>query len=170
MNRKDLDLDQALDQAIARIREEAMSPEDERAAAERVWKAVSLEEAAHAEESLEDRQIRDCEDVQALIPAYLQGALNDAKTLLFKDHVSECLPCRKALKQAKSARRTRPVAEPKSSGSSFWNAPAMRWAAAAAVIFLAVIGLNYDGDLLKIKTGGLITIEAIDGDLFHVTG
>ena len=43
-------------------------------------------------------QINGCADFQSLVPAYLDGKLSTARTLLFKDHTNECIPCRRALK------------------------------------------------------------------------
>jgi hypothetical protein len=46
----------------------------------------------------------------------------------------------------------------------------MAWrVAAAAAIFIAFIGLSVKTDLFAIETGGLITIEAVEGEVFQVT-
>lgn len=161
------DLDQLLDRAIEQIRDSAPDPRQEQAAADRVWQAVS-QQVAREPVAAQPQTIRDCSDFQALIPAFLRGGLNDAKTLLLEDHVSECLPCRKALKQARTAQR-RPVAgTTASSGGDFLTTWGWR-IAAAAVIFIAVIGLNFKSDLLSIETGGVIRIQSLEGEVFQVT-
>ena len=43
-------------------------------------------------------QIHGCDDFQSLIPAYLDGKLSTARTLLLEDHSNECIPCRQELK------------------------------------------------------------------------
>src|SRR2546430_5075419 len=53
--------------------------------------------------SVVDR-IEGCADFQSLIPVYLGGHLSEARSLLLVDHTHECIPCRKALKQAREAR------------------------------------------------------------------
>ena len=59
-----------------------------------------------------NEHIDGCADFQSLIPAYLDGKLSTARTLLFKDHTNECIPCRRALKfqSADQAPKTATVA------------------------------------------------------------
>ena len=87
MNGKSKDLDQLLDRALDEIRDSRMDPAAEQSAADRVWTAVSQEIQMATEQSEEPRQIRDCSDFQALIPAYMRDGLTDAKALLLEDHV-----------------------------------------------------------------------------------
>src|SRR5437899_6125288 len=61
-------------------------------------------------------RIEGCADFQSLMPPYLGGELSAARSLLLVDHTHECLPCRKALKQARESRvnvtATSPVRKP----------------------------------------------------------
>src|SRR5918911_1053547 len=93
--------DQILDKVTAEIRNEHVDPAAISAAADRVWARVSAA-AGQAEFNLPtvDR-IEGCADFQSLIPAYLAGKLSEARSLLLVDHTHECIPCRKALKQAR---------------------------------------------------------------------
>src|SRR5205823_236248 len=50
--------------------------------------------------------IEGCADFQSLIPAYMSRNLSEARSLLLVDHTHECIPCRKALKQARETRVT----------------------------------------------------------------
>jgi len=169
MSRKDLDFDQLLDQAVAEIHDEGMSPEAERAAAERVWQRVSDEALRFAEASPEHHQIRNCDDFQALRPAYLQGALTEAKALLVEDHLGECVPCRRALKRARSGQSARSIADRAAGSGSSWVSTLGWRVAAAAVFFIAVVGLSLNTEVLKVQAGGLIHIEAVEGELLRVT-
>lgn len=163
---RNIDLDKILDQAVDEIRDSGMPAAAETAALDRVWQRVRQEAESVASQSPENHSIRDCGDFQALIPAYTQGALNDAKKLLFEDHISECLPCRKSLKRARSSGRAIPAAAPAAPG---WVSRIGWQAAAAAVVFLAVVGLSFNSEVLKIRAGGLVQIETIDGELLRVT-
>ena len=168
MSRRDEDLDQLLDRTVAEIRDDLLSVESEKAIAGRVWQRVRDEVASHPRQA--EERISDCSDFQGLIPAYLQGALSEAKLLLLEDHVGECLPCRKAMKQARSARRgVKTAAASRSPVARSWAATLGWRVAAVAAILLAVVGLSHETDLFTIQAGGLVHIEDIDGELFQVT-
>src|SRR5215213_10753385 len=96
--------EQILDKVTAEIRNEKIDPTAVSAAADRVWARVS---AAAGETEFQlptvDR-IESCKDFQSLIPAYLAGKLSEARSLLLVDHTHECIPCRKAMKEARSKR------------------------------------------------------------------
>jgi ferric-dicitrate binding protein FerR (iron transport regulator) len=168
MSRNTDDFDQILDQTLEEIQLDELSPQAEKDAADRVWARVSEETNVQKRQEEAQHRISDCSDFQALIPAYLRGGLNEAKALLLKDHVTGCVPCRKALKVARDAQRrtrTETVQAPRSSVLSTWT-----WRiAAAAVIIIGLVGLSVQTDVLTIQTGGLIHIEAVDGEVFQVT-
>jgi ferric-dicitrate binding protein FerR (iron transport regulator) len=166
MNRKPQDLDQVLDQAIAEIRDSKLDPAAERAAGEKVWQQLDAALRERAVERGEGRSIRDCAGFQALIPAYVAGALSDSKALLVKDHVGECITCRRALRQA---RAKRPVGRETPQARKSWLSGVGVRVAAAAVFFFFVIGLTINTDLLVIEAGGLVRIERVDGEAFRVT-
>lgn len=162
------DTERLLDRAIDEIGGSAPDPDAERRALDDVWSVVGAEaaKAAATRERDEHGPIRTCEDFQALIPAYVQGALVEARALLVRDHVNECVPCRRALKAARDAgRRTAPapVAESRTGSRWVWRL------AAAAVLFLAVVGLSVKTDLFTIRAGGVITVERVDGEAFRIT-
>ena len=168
MKGKPNDLDQILDQAIDEIRHDAMDASTERRVTDQVWQTILPElvaESRTAETGTE--QIRSCDGFQSLIPAFVRGELGEARMLLLQDHVGECVPCRRALKQARTAGASRPAAVPERTRSplAVWG---WRFAAAAAV-FVALIGLDIQTGLFTIRAGGMITIEKIEGEVFRVT-
>ena len=101
----DRELNNIFEDTAAEIREEKLDAAVVAGASQRVWTRLSGEQAA-AQAGVETSelmvgQLRGCDDFQALIPAYLAGALSSARTMLLEDHSRECVPCRKALKVAR---------------------------------------------------------------------
>src|SRR6185295_8677349 len=73
----------------------------------RVWSRMSVASetvASGAHEASVSGRIEGCADFQALIPMYLDRKLSEPRALLLVDHTHECIPCRKALKQARESR------------------------------------------------------------------
>ena len=118
----------------------------------------------------QNRPIRDCSDFQALIPAYIRGALTESKGLLLKDHLGECVPCRRAIKEARSNKRKLAASSGQRRRLVNTGFSTFGWRAAAAVIiFVSIIGVGIKTQSFSVRMGGLITIEKIDGELFRVT-
>jgi len=164
MNSKE---DQILDKVTAEIRNEKIEPSAVSAAADRVWARVSAA-AGQAEFKLPAiDHIEGCGDFQSLIPAYLAGKLSEARSLLLVDHTHECIPCRKAMNEARSKRSAtiKPiVAKPR-----FTLQPAvMRWAIAAAVVI--TVGLLAVPLVQRIWPYGDFeaTVQAAEGQVFQV--
>src|ERR1041385_5474920 len=83
-------MDPKLEQAMSEIRDEQVDPAVIEAAAARVWTKLS----AQASE-LHGAHIRDCADFQTLIPEYRAGHLSPARATLLKDHLNNCVACRR---------------------------------------------------------------------------
>jgi len=150
-------IDQALEQAIAEIREETVDPAVIEAAAARVWTELAQALATPPEAA----HIRSCADFQTLIPDYRAGRLSAARTLLLKDHLHQCVTCRHVF-EGKLAVMPAPAAAPRRSPhTSRWIAGAM--AAAAAVVFVYVAYDRYGG-----RTGHAI-VQSVDGSLLVVS-
>src|SRR5687767_15073612 len=99
--------EEILDQVTAQIRNEKVDEATMSAAANRVWARVSAaggsEVQLPAGDHIEGR-IEGCADFQSLIPAYLAGKLSEARSLLLVDHTHECIPCRRAMNEARRPR------------------------------------------------------------------
>jgi hypothetical protein len=129
--------DQILDKVTAEIRNEKINEPAVSAAADRVWARVSAA-AGETEFQLPTvERIEGCRDFQTLIPAYLAGKLSEARSLLLVDHTHECIPCRKAMNEARTKRTA--TFKPAARKTSYSLQPViMRWGIAAAL----VIGLG----------------------------
>ncbi|HWM93711.1 MAG TPA: FecR domain-containing protein, partial [Thermoanaerobaculia bacterium] len=171
--------DDALDRAIAEVTGDPDPAVVEQAAA-RVWERLSQGAPVHRMESqpapaaspatTEAHSLRGCEDFQALIPAYLRGELSPAKALLVEDHTRTCVPCRRAMREAREgkAKETRPAA---SASMLSGRRSRLMWQSLAAVL---VVGLGIGLFLLigEMMAGGsqMARIESVEGLLFEVDG
>src|SRR5437588_10143920 len=175
---KKKELDNMLDNIAAGIRSEQVDDGAVNEATGRVWSRLESEDARRMRAyRLQDAggaaavdRIEGCADFQSLIPAYLGGRLSEARSLLLVDHTHECIPCRKALKQAREA-RVAPVvpARRKQQKQTYSLRPVvLRWGIAAALLIgLGLIALP----LIQryVPFGSLeATVQAADGPLYVV--
>ncbi|HEX8196096.1 MAG TPA: FecR domain-containing protein [Pyrinomonadaceae bacterium] len=193
------DLDAIIDDTTRGIRDEQINDSIIEQSATRVWARVSQqmsdENFAAAENSSSansllgnlntmntnntSEQIRGCADFQSLIPAYLDGKLSTARTLLFKDHTNECIPCRRALKfqsadqkpkTATVGARQPALGQQRAFMNGWSKANVTRWSVAAAfVICLGMAGFfiserfDWSGRTLA------ATVENADGAVYVVS-
>src|SRR4051812_11045109 len=162
------ELDSILDKVTSAIRNEAIDPAVTDEAAKRVWARVAAETPNAMRTAAPVDHIESCKDFQSLIPAYLDNSLSEARALLLVDHTHECIPCRRAMNEARNGKvAARRAVQPK---RSFSLSPVvMRWGIAAAL----VIGFT----LLAIPLlqryspfGGQFeaTVQAAEGQVFQI--
>src|SRR5678816_3675957 len=119
--------EQILDKVTAEIRNEKVDPAAVSTAADRVWARVSAAAGANEFQLPAVERIEGCADFQSLIPAHLAGKLSEARSLLLVDHTHECIPCRKAMNEARSRRPA--IRKAPAQPSRFAVRPVvMRWA------------------------------------------
>lgn len=174
MNNKELD--NILDKVTNGIRAEQISDDVVSQSANRVWQRVSSEantSQMSASAVAEADRIEGCADFQSLIPAYLGGKLSEARSLLLVDHTHECIPCRRALKQARErqgAIETPTVRRAKAKTAQYSLRPVvMRWGIAAAlVIGLGLVALPVLQRYVPLGSFEA-TVQAADGPLYLVS-
>jgi ferric-dicitrate binding protein FerR (iron transport regulator) len=143
-------MDSGLENAVNHIREESVDPAVIEAAAARVWSRIAAE--AHA-------TIRTCADFQSLIPDLKTGRLPQSRALLVKDHLHECVNCRRTYEG-------RVVSMPVPAATRKAN-PAVRWAIAAGII--AATGLSVWVIYDQFGGGpGRAIIQAVNGSLYEI--
>jgi FecR-like protein len=159
--------DQILDEITAEIRNEKVDPAAVSAAADRVWARVSAAAGATEFQLPTVDKIEGCADFQSLIPAYLAGKLSEARSLLLVDHTHECIPCRKAMNEARS--RGSISVKPAARKSFYRQQPAvMRWAIAAAVVIgIGLLALPF---VQRFWPYGQFeaTVQAAEGQVYQV--
>ena len=158
-----------LDKVTGEIRNEQIDPAAVTAAADRVWARVSV--AAAGENQLlmpEANKIEGCSDFQSLIPAYLNGKLSEARSLLLVDHTHECIPCRKAMKEARSSRLGFAKAPAKVKRYSL-QPIVLRWGIAAVlVIGFSLLALPFIQRYLPLGGSFEATVQAAEGQVFQI--
>lgn len=170
MKRNRKELDSVLDRVAGAIRSEEIDSQVVESAANRVWARLSTESMIDLPATTAVDEIRGCADFQALIPAYLRKELSDARTWLLEDHTRECIPCRRALKVARSggaqsalsvAQAIKPVARATA------QTPVWKWAMAATL----VVGLGLVAFIISRRIGieAHATIQAASGTVLKVT-
>lgn len=165
------DFDAILDNAIGEIRNEQIDSAVVDQAAERVWARVAAEASVGLKtETIATERIGDCADFQSLIPSYLKGSLSEARSLLLVDHTHECIPCRKAMKDARSryANRIAPVKKAVITRRYSIQPVVLRWGIAAAlVIGVGLIALPF---IQRWAPGGELeaTVQAAEGQVYQI--
>jgi hypothetical protein len=167
-------LNEIFDQTAESIRAAEPTVAQVNTAADHVWTRVAQENASPlmAAAVALPEVIRNCDDYQALIPAYLNKQLAQARTLLLEDHSRECLTCRRALKLARTGEPAVSVAPAKPSRAWFpsFQLPAMRWAmAAAAMLVVGFAAWPFAQRFLNSAGTLSALVEASNGSVFRVT-
>jgi FecR protein/Protein of unknown function (DUF3352)/Putative zinc-finger len=172
MKRNHKELEAIIDNVTSRIRDDEPSTDVVNGAAERVWARIAAETATATtvEEVAPVEHIRGCADFQSLMPAFLKNELSEARRLLLEDHTQECIPCRKALKEARSGRIAAHISQPgvqKKRATS--HQPVWRWAIAATLVvgFTFVAYTLYQRYTYSYGVAG--TVDVAQGTVYKVT-
>jgi hypothetical protein len=163
------DLDHILDQATAEMRNEEIDSAVVKQAAERVWARVAAENKTDAiTDSRASEHIENCGDFQSLIPAYLNGDLSEARSLLLVDHTHECVPCRRAMKTAR-ARNVLPLKKVATTKRYSIQPVVLRWGIAAAlVIGFGLLALPLIQRYSPFGNELEATVQAADGQVYQI--
>jgi len=156
--------DERLEAAIDAVRNEAVDPKVVESARARVERRL-LAAAGTAEE----HRIRGCEGFRELLAAYDAGALAEERRLLVEDHLSHCVPCRRALAE----RRRRPsTGGPETPARTLRRSrPAVRWALAAGLAgAVALAGAFWASRAGIVGPDASATVRSIEGELLALDG
>jgi hypothetical protein len=159
--------EEILNNVTAEIRNEKADPAVVSAAADRVWARVSAAAGETEFQMPAIDHIEGCSDFQSLIPAYLAGKLSEARSLLLVDHTHECIPCRKAMNEARSRKSVVAKAPVRTKRYSL-QPVVMRWGIAAALVIgfglLAVPFMQRYWPFGEFDA----TVQAAEGQVFQV--
>jgi hypothetical protein len=159
--------DARLDQAISELRSEQPDPKALAASAEHVWQ--KLQEGLGEDATASALQpIRGCADIRALLPAFHQQELPEARALIVEDHLRECVSCRSYAhgRAVDSKTNVGWRMEPTSRGFQ-WSFSTLSFATASLVVLVALVwtGRNWyiDG-----PPGSRARIDSIAGLAYRV--
>ncbi len=173
MKRSNQELNDILDRATAAIRSERVDQSVVEGAAERVRAKLSNQTATASAPAAHVDHIRNCGDFQTLIPEYLSGTLSPARSLLFEDHTHECIPCRKALKEARygvAAVPLRPGAASLIERMSASQRTVVRWAIAATIVIgIGLVSLTSYERFFRVGEAFHMVVHAMDGQAYLVS-
>jgi hypothetical protein len=155
--------DHKFDRLLSEIRSEQVDDSVVARAKERVWNSISASPASE----LSMHKLRSCEDFQALIPAYLDKNLAEARTLLFEDHLHQCVACRHAVDAARTG-EMQPVWQPVIASSRSF--PVWRWAmmSAAGVAVVAVATFALLNGMFPGQHALRGSVQNVDGSVYAV--
>jgi hypothetical protein len=162
------ELDSLLDKVVNEISNDMPASTQVNAAAERVWARLSAEGAATLQATLPVERIESCKDFRSLIPPYLNGTLSEARSLLLVDHTHECVPCRRAMKDA----RTGSVAPKKQATTArrYQIQPViLRWGIAAVlVIGFGLLAIPVIQRYWPFGNNLEATVQAAEGQVYQI--
>ncbi len=167
------ELDSILDKVVSEISNDTVAPKQVDAAAERVWARLPAAGAAESQvAAMPVERIESCNDFQSLIPSFLNGSLSEARSLLLVDHTHECIPCRRAMKDARTG--LAPKQQPKKQIAAprpFNIQPViLRWGIAAAlVIGFTLLAIPLLQRYWPFGNNLEATVQAAEGQVYHIS-
>jgi hypothetical protein len=166
------DFDAILDNATTEMRNEDIDSAVVNEAAERVWARLAVEASGRIRtDTPATERIGSCADFQSLVPAYLTGSLSEARSLLLVDHTHECIPCRKAMKDARSryANRMAPARKAAVTHRYSIQPVVLRWGIAAALIIgVGLIALPFIQRWAPLGGELEATVQAAEGQVYQI--
>jgi len=141
-----------LEKALEAMRNEDASPAQLAGARARVW------------EKLADPVPGACLEFRQGFREYLNGGLTGNRRLLMEDHINRCAPCRTQLAELKGERNVIPMPRRRASWWPRWGT----WAAAAAVVIMALYAGRDRIDALLAPGGPRATVAGLTGSLYRV--
>jgi hypothetical protein len=141
-----------LENALKAMRSEDPSREQLEGAHGRVWGKLT------------DSVPGACLEFRQDFRAYLEGGLAANRRMLLEDHIGRCAPCRTQLAELRGGRNVIAMPRRRASRWPWWGT----WAAAAAVVVMAVYAGRDRIDALLAPGGPRATVASVTGSLCRV--
>ena len=160
--------EELLNQAIDAVREDVPDTEAMAAAAGRISDRLGIQMRTDA--AVE--QIRSCEDVRNLMPAYREGKLPEARGLLVKAHLGECGTCLRYYREGSKAAvvdwSAPRVRDAKRAKTTWVIRRPLGWAFAVAFALVACVAFLYTA-YWEVPPGVRAEVQSINGSAFLIS-
>ncbi len=145
------------DNLLKSIRDDVPSDDALQASAARVRTRLGSELA----QTVEVSRLESCADFRALLPAFRNRTLSEARQMLVEDHLHSCVACRKVF------HAERPAVIPIRAARPVWNV--LPWAIAAAAVVAVYFTIPPVLDRVLAPSGERATVASVHGELYRVS-
>ncbi|PYU77474.1 MAG: hypothetical protein DMG51_20720, partial [Acidobacteria bacterium] len=156
--------DADLDQAISELRAEEPDAKSLSLSAQRVWQRLQTGQGAISAVQL----IRGCADIRSLLPAFHRQELPQARVLIVRDHLRECLSCRSYAsgRGVDGAATVGWQMEPGARGFQ-WSLVRLSFGAAAVAVLLAAVWIGRNWYFAG-PPGTRARVDSIEGQAYGI--
>src|SRR6266568_4993493 len=159
--------DADLEQAISELRAQEPDSKTLSVSAERVWQRLQTGEGAEVATSAV-QLIRGCADIRSLLPAFHRQELPQARALIVRDHLRECVSCR-SYASGRGVDGAATVGWQMESGARGFQWSLVRLSFAAAVVAMLIaavwIGSNW---YFAGPPGTRARVDSIEGQAYRI--
>src|SRR6266699_1001227 len=159
--------DADLEQAISELRAQEPDAKTLSVSAERVWQRLQTGEGAEVATSAV-QLIRGCADIRSLLPAFHRQELPQARALIVRDHLRECLSCRSYAsgRGVDGAATLGWQMEPGARGFQ-WSLVRLSFAAAAVAVLIAAVWIGRNWYFAG-PPGTRARVDSIEGQAYGI--
>src|SRR6266481_6570129 len=156
--------DADLEQAISELRAQEPDAKTLSVSAQRVWQRLQTGQGAISAVPL----IRGCADIRSLLPAFHRQELPQARTLIVRDHLRECVSCRSYAsgRGVDGAATVGWQMEPGARGFQ-WSLVRLSFAAAAVAVLIAAVWICGNWYFAS-APGTRARVDSIEGQAYRI--
>ena len=153
-----------LEEAVCAVKGDEPSAAELREAGQAMWQRVRAAEPG--ESNVE--QIRGCNDVQQLLPAYSTHKLSPERTLLIEAHLRDCLACRHRAHTPSEPHVNWSAPRPERENGIHLR-PRLGIALAAAAVALVIAGFLLNNAYFGVPAGARGHVQSLDGVAYRIS-
>ncbi len=156
--------DADLEQAISELRAQEPDAKTLSVSAQRVWQRLQTGQGAISAVPL----IRGCADIRSLLPAFHRQELPQARTLIVRDHLRECVSCRSYAsgRGVDGAATVGWQMEPGARGFQ-WSLVGLSFAATAVAVLIAAVWIGRNWYFAG-PPGTRARVDSIEGQAYRI--